>query len=168
MRFLILTTDSKAPRWRSLPYKLSKIREALGPNWTVEIEYVKTDPVVNTKGRLDHKYITKLFDPYHKKGFDVIGLHMNLKHQRQLGISPSLRGANPITTNKFGDFYFWSDEHTKRGGRLSRFIQTCLHEFCHEYFQRAKLPDTTHEYHDKHNDITPLVKSFDWSKFSLT
>ena len=167
MRFLILTTDPKVLQWKTLPYKLGKIREALGPTWKIELRHIKTEPIVNTKGRLDHKYLTKLFTPFYIEGFDVIGLHMNLKSQRTLGIKPSLRGANPITINKFGDFYFWSDENTKRNGRLSQFIQTCLHEFCHEYFQRTKIPDTTHTYHAAHNDITPLVKSFDWGKFSF-
>jgi hypothetical protein len=161
-KFLIVTTSPATLNWKSLPTKLATIKETLQV-WNVEMTHTSVSPLV-INGRVDHKWLQNLITPYFNHGYDVVGLHISDKQRRAWGIDPTLRGANPRTGKEFGDFYFWADENTKRQSE-NQFVQTCLHEFCHEYFQKTGLPDTTHLEHDKNPNIIPFMKTLDWSKY---
>lgn len=152
--FLILTTDAKTLKWKSLPAKLAEIKNSLKV-WEVDIEHADVTPVVKD-GRVDHEWLQKTTASYLDKKYDLVAVHMPMSQGQK-----QLNGANPKQGH---DFYFWADENTKRKG-LSQFVQTCLHEFSHEYFQKTGLPDVTHLEHDKTGDVKPLVESFDWSLF---
>lgn len=161
-RFLIITTSGPTLKWPSLRDKLSEIVDALR-EWEVSIEH---DPVIPhvVDGKIDHHWLQNLITPYFDEGYDVVGLHMSDAQRKKWKIKPALRGANPITGNEYGDFYFWADEHTKREG-LNQFVQTCLHEFGHEYFQKTGKHDVIHLVHDLTPDIIPFIKTFDWSLY---
>jgi len=167
MKFLILTTDNTLLKWQSLPLYLATIKRALnsGKNadWTIEVKYQPATPKVVSE-KIDHTWLLNHFKPHYSAGYDCVALHYSYKQKVAWGVQPSLRGANPRTDDFLGDFYFWSDEKTERLG-YPQFVQTCLHEFAHEYFDDLKLTDITHEYHDKHKDIAPLFATFDWTNF---
>jgi len=63
-----------------------------------------------------------------------------------------------------GDFWISADENTLRVG-FNRFEQVLLHELAHEMFQETKEKDITHEYHEKHKDISGLYATLDWAKY---
>jgi len=163
MKFLIITTDESTLRWKSLPTKLDEIEEALTTRWDVDIKFLATTPKF-IGGRIEAKWFTSFITPYFNAGVDVIGLHMTNSQKKAWGITPTLRGGNQIDGDEIGEFYFWADESTKRNG-LSQFVQTCLHEFSHEFFQQTKLSDQTHTYHGVTADISGLIKSFDWNLY---
>lgn len=164
MRFLILTTSLDTLKWKSLPIKISAIQEALGKDWTVTLEYKETKPLI-LEGRVDHSWYKNFVTPYLTQGFDVVALHLSDKQRKEWGLKTTLRGSNFVSDVFYGDFYFWADEKTKRQG-FDQFWQTCLHEFSHEYFQKTKLKDITHKYHNRHKNIAPLLKTFDWKLYS--
>lgn len=161
-KFLIITTDADTLNWETLPEKLKDIKDSLRI-WDVSIIHAPVTPIV-TNGWVSHTWLDSLIQPYFNSGFDVVGLHMSDKQRRVWGVKPSLRGANLISGKEYGDFYFWADENTKREG-LNQFVQTCLHEFGHEYFQKTNLLDVIHEKHNKNSDIRPFIKTLDWSKY---
>ena len=165
MKFLILTTDDRTLNWCSLPKKIEEIQKALTDIW--EIEIIPFYGKVHIDGdRVDREWLGRLSKSYFDEGYDVIALHMSLQQKKDWKIKPTLNGANPNRKNEVGDFYFWSDERTKhfRGGG-SQFVQTCLHEFAHEYYDQTKIKDATHSYHEAFPDIKGLFKTFDWSKY---
>lgn len=159
-KFLIITTSPSTLKWPSLKAKLAEITSALRV-WEVSIEH---DPVIPhvVNGKIDHHWLQNLITPYFDEGYDVVGLHMSDAQRKSWKIKPSLRGANPITGNEYGDFYFWADENTKREG-LNQFVQTCLHEFGHEYYQKTGKQDVIHLMHDLNHDITTFIRTLDWS-----
>lgn len=162
MKFLILSTDILNPSWKTLDKKLAEIKKALKV-WDVSMTTVLLTPVVKD-GKVDSAWLSSIITPYFDKGYDVVALHISDKQRQQWGILPQIRGYNPNTRNEHGSFYFWADEKTKREG-LNQFVQTCLHEFCHEYYQQTGLRDDTHWYHFHNPDITGLVESFDWTLY---
>lgn len=166
MRLLILTSSKDTLSWPSLPNKLAEIKLALnsGKNadWLVDIQYKSAQPTVKDE-RIAHDWLeSHLKEVY--QDYDIVAFHYSYKQKAAWGVQPSLRGANPNRKDTYSDLYFWSDENTKRKG-LSQFVETCLHELAHEVFQQTKTKDITHEYHDSHDSITGLYKTFDWSKF---
>lgn len=161
MKFLILTTNKRTLNWKSLDSKLKDIRDTLDV-WDIQIEYLDTVPKI-VKGRVDHEWFLEATKPYFDKGHDVIGLHMGDRQRRKWGLKPSLRGSNQ-RSGEIGDFYFWADENTKRNGE-NQFIQTCLHEFAHEYFYQTNKPDITHYWHNGNPDIRGLFQTFNWSLY---
>lgn len=168
MQLLILTTDPTLKKWKSLSKKLSTIKTALdsGKNadfGDVEVIYVDTKPLV-LKGRIDHSWLFNLTEPYFYQGYDIIGLHMSMAQWKEWGVQSSLRGANPIDKLEQEDFYFSADENSKRDGE-NRFVQVCLHEASHSYYQETKQTDLTHVWHSKNADISGLYKLFDWGLY---
>jgi hypothetical protein len=161
-KFLIVTTSPATLNWKSLPTKLATIKETLQV-WDVSIKH---DPVIPhvVDGKIDHQWLQNLITSYFDEGYDVVGLHMSDAQRKKWKIKPSLRGANPVTGKEYGDFYFWADEHTERKG-FNQFIQTCLHEFGHEYFQKTGLADLVHLMHQLNPDIVPFIRMLDWSKY---
>lgn len=132
-------------------------------DFTVEVREVVAEPkVVNS--RIEHKWLQDLHKPFFSKGYDLIGLHCSLKQWKEWGIKPSLRGANLSDKIEQEDFYFSADENTRRDGE-NRFIQTCLHEIAHGYYQETKLIDQTHDWHSKNPDISGLFKTIDWARY---
>jgi len=151
MKLLILSTHPTIHRWRLLPTFLKVIKRCL--NCEVDIKQVSfpnTIKVVNQK--IDHKWLEDFKAP-HIAGYSIAGLHLSKKQWNMLGIKPTLRGANPDRKISLQDFYFWSDERTKRNGYW-QFIQTLLHELLHEYFQKKGGSDLTHIWHEENDDIT--------------
>lgn len=168
MRLLILTSSKDTLSWPSLPNKLAEIKLALnsGKNadWLVDIQYKSAMPVINiAEEKIDTKWLQDHIKPFFGE-YDMVAFHFSEKQSNAWGIRPTLRGSNPNTDDEFGDFYFSADEHSKRLG-FNRFVQVLLHEASHEFLIDTKQPDTTHEYHSKHKDITGLYKTFDWGKF---
>ncbi len=163
MRKLILTADKGALKWKTLPSKLESIRTTLGNEWTVDFLYKDFKPTIIGE-RINHAWFKEFITPYLIQGYDVVALHMSDAQRTKWGIQPTLRGANLNSNDFYGDFYFWADENTKRRG-FNGFVQTCLHEMSHEYFQKTKLKDVTHEYHETKKDIRPLFKTFDWNLY---
>jgi hypothetical protein len=162
MKIIILSTDKSILKWKSLPKKLNFIKKALSV-WEVEIKNVEVIPVVENN-KVSSNWLSALINPYFNQGYDIVALHMSDKQRLEWGIMPSLRGYNPNSGKEYGDFYFWSDELTKREG-LSQFIQTCLHELGHEYYQQTGQTDVVHWYHSQNPDITGLIESFDWTLY---
>ena len=162
MKFLILSTDQTILKWKSLPTKLAEIKEALEV-FEIEVKNIDSRPLI-IGSRVATAWLSGLIKPYFNQGYDVVALHISNKQRQEWGIMPSLRGSNPRSGQEYGDFYFWSDENTKREG-LSQFVQTCLHEFAHEYYQQTDLEDVTHWYHYHDRDITGLISSFDWTLY---
>lgn len=171
MKFLIITTDPTLLYWKKLPGYKKQILNAInkGKNIKAELEIVfrEVEPIVRADQRISHVWLADLMKPYFDQGYDIIGFHMGDKQRTRFAIKPTLRGVNPLTDNEIGDFYFWSDENTKRKDRGDhpQFVQTFLHELAHEYFWATKQKDITHEYHDTHKDIRPLFATFDWGKY---
>lgn len=167
MKFLIITASSATLQWDKLPTYLAEIKSALNSgehaDWTVDIVYQPVTPKMDGD-RIDHTWLNTLFKPHFANGFDVIGLHFNMKQKLAWGVQPSLRGSNPRTDDEMGDFWFCADETSLRKG-YPTFVQTCLHEFAHEYFFETKQPDVTHTFHDKQPDIKSLFTVFDWSLY---
>lgn len=166
MKFLIVTTEPKTLYWKTLPAKLAAIRTALGTSWEVSIILTDTKPLI-LNGRVDHSWYKIFIKDYLSQGYDVVGLHMSNSQKTTWGLKESLRGSNFVSGDFYGDFYFWADENTKRES-WNQFVQTCLHEFSHEYFQKTGLTDITHEYHNKNKNIIPLFKTFDWKQYQNT
>ena len=163
MKFLILTTEEKTLKWKSLPQKLKAIQKALTNVWSIEIKHFGGE--VHIKGdRVDRDWLGRLTKSYFDQGYDVVALHMSIKQKKDLGIKPTLRGSNPRRKSEVGDFYFWANERTKRDGE-NQFVQTCLHEFAHEYYQQTGIVDMTHNYHDQNPDISGLFTTFNWFKY---
>jgi hypothetical protein len=167
-KLLILTTNPKAPTWRTLLRKLAFFDTILasGKNANfapTELRYVAVTPKV-INGRIDHAWLAELKQPYFSQGYDIIGLHTSMKQWRDWGIDPSLRGANPNRKNELEDFYFSADEHTLRNG-LNRFEQVGGHELGHGYFDHSGEVDVVHAWHDTNPDISGLFKTFDWSRY---
>lgn len=161
MRLLILTADQKTLTWPSLPQKLTAIKTPLKV-WDIEITAVKDiTPLVSDDGYITHTWLHSLYSPYYGKGYDLVALHFTESQKKKWKIKKGLRGSNPFGIT---GFYFWADEDTKRMG-LNQFVQDCLHELSHEYFQQTKLPDVVDVYHKKHANIQPLVESFQWEKY---
>ena len=167
MKLLILTTEPRSLRWRTLDDKLAFIKDALnsGKNaeFEVEMRVAKATPKV-VKGRIDRTWLEEHNEPYFSQGYDIIGFHMSRKQWRDLGLIESLRGSNPRDNKSQEDFYFSSDEKNKRKGE-DRFTQVCLHETAHAYYQETGFTDLTHQWHDRNSDISGLFKLFDWSKY---
>ena len=162
MKFLILSTDKSILKWKSLNTKIEHLEKTLKV-FSIEVKNIDSKPLI-IGSRVASTWLSELIKPYFNQGYDVIALHMSNEQRQEWGIMPSLRGSNPISNQEYGDFYFWSDENTKREG-LSQFIQTCLHEFSHEYYQKTGLTDLVHWYHKQTPDITGLVSSFDWTLY---
>jgi hypothetical protein len=163
MKLLIITSDPKVLRWKTLDSKLDTIHDALPSFERVTIQHTAFTPKV-INGRIDHAWSDEFKKPFFNQGFDIIGLHFTDADRTKFGLKPSLRGSNPNTKQEWGDFWFWANENTKRNG-LNQFVQTCLHELAHEYHQQTKTPDGVHAYHDANPDIIPYVKALDWSKY---
>jgi peptidoglycan L-alanyl-D-glutamate endopeptidase CwlK len=172
MKLKLVTTDKTLLKWRTLDAKKREILAALNSgknaNFTdfdIELQ-ADLKPEVTDKKRISHKWLDTITTPFFKLGYDFVGLHMSMAQWKKFGIQASLNGANPIDTDVLGEFYVRADETTKRKGtRYLQFIQTLLHEICHEYFRGAGLPDITHEYHDKHKDIRGLLATLDWALY---
>lgn len=172
MKIKLVTTDKTLLKWRTLEAKKREILKALnsgkGANFTaIDIELqADLKPEVTEKKRISHKWLDLITTPFFKLGYDFVGLHMSMAQWKKHGIQANLNGANPIDNDVLGEFYIRADEHTNRAGtRLRQFIQTLLHEICHEYFRGAGLPDRTHAYHDKHGDIRGLLAELDWTLY---
>lgn len=164
---LILSTHPTINKWKTLSDKLETIKRVLnsgkGGDFTVELKYIEAKPKI-TNQRIDHQWLFNLTESYFYQGYDIIGFHSSLAQWKDWGIKPSLRGSNPIDGKEQEDFYFSADENTLREG-LNRFIQTCLHETAHSYYEQTKQTDNTHIYHDTHSDISGLFKTFDWTLY---
>jgi hypothetical protein len=152
MKILILSTHTKIHRWRLLPAYLNTINRCL-PGVTIELQRIKLPDIKVVDKRIDTKWLQDFKTPYQKKGYDLIALHLSRSQWLKLGIESSLRGLNPRRATNLQDFYFWSDERTKRQGHY-QFVQTFLHELLHEYFQKKGGVDLTHQWHDENPDIT--------------
>jgi len=171
MKIKLVTTDKTLLKWKSLAAKKREILTALnagkGANFTdfdIELQANLVPEVVDR--RITHKWLDTITTPFFKLGYDFVGLHLSMLQWKKTDLQPSLRGANTIDTDVLGEFYIRADENTKRGSTgLSQFIQTMLHEICHEYFRGAGLPDITHEYHDKNRDIRGLMATLDWTLY---
>lgn len=166
MKLLILTTDLTVKDWGTINDKLEYITNVLNNgtvNWQVEMqEYYGLVMIENN--RLERQWFKELVNQYFKKGYDMVAFHMSDKQRKTWGIKPTLRGSNLSGPEEYGDMYFWSDEHTLREG-LPQFIQTLLHEICHEYYQKTGFQDITHIWHANNPDITNLIKGFNWAYY---
>lgn len=168
-KLLIVTTDETCLTWKSLPKKITAIREALNKtkngDWFVEIVYKDLTPVLNSEKRIDRTWFNNFSFPYFREGYHHVALHFANKRWNELGIQSSLRGLNYRDTNFVGEMYFRGDENTIRTKRLNQFIQTLLHEMSHELAYATGVTDTTHSYHDKYHDISgifPLYNIENW------
>jgi len=166
MKLLILTASKDTLSWKSLDKKLAAIKQAINTgknvNATVEVKYLSTIPRI-VDHRIETAWLEEVTKPFYKE-YDIVAFHYSKKQRTAWGVEASLRGANPKAQDGMNSFYFWSDEATPRKDH-EQFIQTFLHELSHEYHTGCKVADKTHEYHEKHDDITGLYKTFDWSKF---
>lgn len=166
MKMLILTADKTTLSWSSLDKKLAAIKIALNggrnADWLIEVQYKPATPIIKDE-RISHDWLEEHLKDYYQ-GYDIVAFHYTYKQKVAWGVRASLRGSNPNRKDTLSDLYFWSDEDTKRKG-LSQFVETCLHEIAHEYFQQTKLKDITHNYHEKNDSIVGLYKTLDWSKF---
>jgi hypothetical protein len=152
MRILILSTHTKISHWKKLPTYLNTFKKCL-PGATIELQCIKLPNIKIVKGRIDHKWLSDFKTPYQTIGYDLIALHLSRLQWLKLSLQSSLRGLNPRRSTDLHDFYFWSDERTKRQG-FPQFVQTFLHELLHEYFQKKGGVDLTHLWHDEDPDIT--------------
>lgn len=172
MKIKLVTTDKTLLKWKTLDAKKREILTALNSgknaNFTdLDIELqAGLVPEVTKEKRISHKWLDTVTTPFFKLGYDFVGLHMSMAYWKKVGLPNSLRGANTRDSDALGEFYVRADEDTKRSGtRYLQFIQTLLHEICHEYFAGAGLLDITHEYHDKHKDIRGLLATLDWALY---
>jgi len=150
MKLLILSTHPTIYRWRLLPTFLKVIKKCLGCE--VVIKQVTLPNVVKVvEERLDHKWL-ETFKAPHAAGYSIVGLHLSKTQWNNLGLKRTLRGSNPKRSTNLQDFYFWSDERSKRKGHW-QFVQTLLHELLHEYFQKKGGEDLTHTWHEENSDI---------------
>lgn len=151
MKLLILSTHPTIHRWRLLKTFLHILQTCL-PGSEINLKRVKLpDNVIVNKGRLNHQWLEDFKAPYRKES-TIIGLHLSRVQWRKLKLQSNLNGANPRRANKLQDFYFWSDEKTKRKG-FWQFVQVLLHELLHEYFQQKGGTDLTHQWHEENPDI---------------
>lgn len=165
---LILSASKDTLSWPSLDNKLATIKLALnsGKNadWLVDIRYKSATPLINSKKRIDHKWLADYILPASAEGNDWAPFHFSRKQHVAWDIKQSLRGSNPNTDDGLGDMWFWADEDTKRKG-YDQFVEDVLHEGAHEYFSVTGLLDVTHEWHEKHGTIVGLYKTFDWNLY---
>lgn len=164
MKLLIVTTDATLLKWKSLDEKKAAILAVLNTTknatWEIEIIYRDLTPEV-IGGRITYDWFDHFSYPLFRQGNHIVGLHMSLDQQKKWKIQRSLRGSNQRDKDFVGEFYFFSDEKSKREG-LSQFIQTCLHEISHELAHTTDCPkDLTHEYHGTHPDISGIFPSYD-------
>lgn len=164
LKVLILSTNTEALKWKSLPKKLSEIEDTLNTakNGKFEVTFLTNEnlkPEV-VDGRITHTW----FDENRVKGYDFIVLHMSLKQAKAWGIKPTLRGSSQNDTDFIGEMYLWADENTKRNG-YNQFVETCLHEISHEIARGTQVPDTTHAYHDRYGSIKGIFKKYDMSLY---
>ena len=174
MKLLILTTDPTLLSWESLAFKREAILKALnsgiGAKWSVDIAYRPDIKPLVLDGKIDHSWLFNLVTPFHniteegRMGYDMVVLHSSEKQWQDWGIV-GVRGVNP---NRIGsyveDMYFSADERSKRNG-FDRFVQVCLHEISHGYYDHSGEKDITHSFHDMWGDISELFEEFDWSKW---
>jgi len=175
MKLKLLTTDQGLLKWRSLDRKKQEILKALNASPSADftdfdVEAVEVTAELNSRGRISHSWLDRLFAVWFKRGYDFVGLHYSKKGWLALGLPETLRGANPIDSDVVGEFYMWADEDTTRrytrgGSRLNQFIQVLLHEICHEYYRGAGLPDPTHDHHYTEGEIRSLVATLDWTLY---
>jgi hypothetical protein len=151
MKLLILSTHPTIHRWRLLPTFLKTIKACLGCEVTVR-QVALPSFVVVKDGKIDHAWLESFKAPYVGDA-TITGLHLSKKQWSALGLEGNARGANPKRKTALQDFYFWSDERTKRKGYW-QFVQTLLHELLHEYFQKKGGTDMTHLWHEENPDIT--------------
>lgn len=169
-KLLIITSDERVLSWKTLPIKLAYmeryINKGKNANFSIEVVHQKVIPAITPEGRISHTWLADLFTPYFSKGYDIIGFHFTGEQRLSWNFNLGLRGANPRTQNEneFGDFYFWADENTQREEH-NQFMQTCMHELMHEYFQHTGLPDQTHEWHQSDSNIGKRFAELDWSLY---
>lgn len=166
-KILILTTDPTLPKWKSLEAKKKHILSAFqsgkgGEIWTgVDVQYVDTKPLI-LESRIDHSWLQNLITPYFEQGYAMVGFHTSEKQWKTWKIKSSLRGSNPNRSIELEDFYLSADEKSLRCG-FDRFTQVFLHEGSHGYYDHSGKEDLTHTFHEANKDITPLLKTFNWT-----
>lgn len=180
MKIKLLTVDSTLPKWRSLNRKRYEILKALNAGENANFEALDIEVIngvtpligVDRKGYrlISHRWLDNLFEPHFSQGYDFVGLHFTRKKWVNVGLSQSLRGANPVDSDQIGEFYMWADEKTKRryskkSRALNQFIQVLLHEIAHEYYRGSGQRDVTHNHHYSEGEIRDLVATFDWSLY---
>lgn len=133
-----------------MPVFLHTLSKCL-PNVTIDIKRVVLKDIPIKDERIDPQWLREVMSKY--PGYTVSCLHLSRAQWKKAGLNPDLRGANPRRHNGVKDFYFWSDEKTKRKG-FYQFVQTLLHELLHEYYQAKGGTDMTHQWHDENPDIT--------------
>lgn len=168
MRLLIITTDPTLLKWKSLPNKLAACDAAIakGKNADfghIEVLYFHTKPLV-IGGKIDREWLETLKAPYFRAGYDIIGLHSSENQWKVWEIKPTLRGANPNSSNELEALYFSADE-TSRRHNFNRFVQVFLHELAHGYYDHSGQLDLVHAWHEANADITGLFGNFDWSLY---
>lgn len=172
MKLLILSSDPSITQWKSLSIKLNQIATALNTgknsNFTVELRQITTRPLVDViTGRINRDWLDNLAIPYYKQGYDIVGFHFNSKQYLEWNIKPKLGGSNPRSTVVAESMYWWSDETSKRKG-IGKFVETCLHEICHGYYQKTGLTDQTHATDAAMGTVVSLLPTFDWSVYQKT
>jgi len=174
---MLLTVDPTLLKWRSLPAKKREILKSLNKgkdaNFTkIDVEYRPdlSKPQLKSDALINHNWLDGHMKPYFEKGYDFVGLHFSNKQWTAAKLKSTTRGANPIDSDLIGEFYLRADEDTKfryaRGKRKKvQFVQTLVHEICHEYYRGAKLGDDTHDHHYTEGEIKTLADDFDWSLY---
>lgn len=169
MKLLIITTDPKTLKWKSLWSKIGMIRNALNltPNatWDVSIEYRDLKPQV-VDGRITHAWYDSISRPLFNEGFHHIYIHFSMKHWRELGLNADLRGSNMTDADFVGESYGRGDENTLRGKtRQNQFIQNILHEMSHELARATGIADMTHSWHVEQPDISGIFRLYDMNNW---
>lgn len=165
MKLRIVTTDKKAPTWKTIDAKLTAIANALNQTknatWEVTIEYQDVTPEV-INGRITHEWFNIFAYPYFRRGYEHVYLHFSKKRWKELKLDTGIRGANQIDDDYVGEAYGWADESTKRGiSNHNQFIQNVLHEIAgHELARACDIKDITHEVHKNHVDLTKVPSFF--------
>lgn len=168
IKVTILTASKNVLEWKTLHDKLSSIEMLLnlGRNvdFTVDIKYKEAKPEINNKGRITTDWLNAHIKEEFDNGADIVPFHFTGSQKRRWRILKSLRGSNPRTNDEMGDLWFWADENTLRKG-LNQFIETLIHEICHEYYAETGLPDVTHKYDEEYGTVKPLLSQLDWSLY---
>lgn len=169
LKVLILSTNTEALKWKSLPKKLSEIEDILNTvkNGKFEVTFFTNEdlkPEV-VDGRITHKWFDDFSFPLYERGYDFVLLHFSGEQKKQWGILPTLGGSSHTNDGDLvGEAWFWADEKSTRKGRI-RFVETCLHEMSHLLAKGTHVIDETHVADEKKGTVKSLFKTYDMSLY---
>lgn len=168
-RIKLITLDPSLKNWPSLPSKLSAIITELNTmrnaDFSISVEHRSLVPHLK-RGRITHEWMDSVSQPYLKRGYDFVAVHMSEAQKEEFGLQPStLRGVYQVDFDLVHECYFWADEYTNREG-YNQFIETFLHELRHGLNRGMKREDDTHPLHNRYKTLRGTFRRLDMTDYS--